>query len=176
MTKYVPGPGGRFTAKAEVISGTENDPDPKVCRVLEISGPLAKTAARGSGTPQAKMRDFLLKGEPSLELSFAAGHVIGDNIGGPNSTWNLVPMSIDFNNSGGWKKMELRIAACLSSVTASMKVNIAYYVTPPRQYVPKSITVNLTFNGKKKPPIEFNGVISADSREFGNYGCLDDWT
>ena len=105
LTKRPRGPERRFEVEADVVEGTENDENPKVCQVHRIRGPLIKTATRGNRTAQNKMIDFLLGGDSSV---YEAGHIIGDTLGGPNKTWNLVPMLDAFNKGAGWKSMEDR--------------------------------------------------------------------
>jgi hypothetical protein len=178
-SKYVFGPTGkRFTVLAEVVPDTENKANPEVCRVLHISGPLDRQSGRGSQLPQTAMRKFLLDGEPSLQKGFAAGHAIADTNGGPNTTWNLVPMAHQFNNQGGWKSMELRIGACLGD-PAVKKISMAVALTYPKtglyKHVPDTATVTLTMNGKTKKPIIYSNTQVTDPRNFAASNCLADW-
>ena len=176
VTKRLTGRGGRFEVNADVVEGTERDANAKVCKIHSIRGPLKKTTGRGGGGPQRKMIDFLLGGKSS---TYAAGHVIGDNIGGPNSTWNLVPMERAFNGGGGWFSMENRIAKCLgdSSINSmSMDVRLTYPASGKKMFVPKSITVTLTVNGHKKNPIEFKDTSKDDPQRFAGKTCTTSWT
>ena len=178
VSKYVTGPGGRYHVSADVVAETKNDTNPKICRIWSISGPLAIQPARGNNTATTAMRRFQLDGEPLLQTSCVAGHIISDHNGGPNSTWNLVPMTTDFNGAGGWRIMEEKISTCMNTpgTTISMRVDLDYRGTGLRRYVPTKLTVTLTVNGNRKRPIDFPNTMARDPRTVFAGSCSDNWT
>jgi RHS repeat-associated protein len=96
---------------------------------------------------QDKMLDVFL-GNSSLRAKYNAGHLIGNQIGGPGDIENLVPMMTKFNQNGAWKEFEEWLAKSLAdNRTGTMEVTVTYGNSDkvPDKYIPTRFHVSIYF-------------------------------
>src|SRR4051812_30338671 len=84
-------------------------------------------------------------GDSAIRRYYQAGHLIGNQRGGPGDIENLVPMAADFNMSGAWHSFEDWLAKCVGdNRNAYMTVTVAYGNTTT--WIPRSFNVHLQFS------------------------------
>jgi len=132
-----------YTSNYEAVLGNDaSSPtnQPSVCKVNSITGKIINRAAddrKAGGTKlmgqfffggkDKKSRQYRTSDQFTKRDNYDAGHLIGDAIGGPSRTENLVPQQRFLNQNGAWHAMEAWVSKCVpapgcgNSATATVR-------------------------------------------------------
>jgi hypothetical protein len=122
------------------------------------------------------------KGDDDL-ASYDKGHIIANELGGPDSSDNIVPMYPFFNRNGAWRCLELEIGQLFGSGVLTMEVEIAYGVDGR---IPSAFAVAVAVNGAKKIDEKIQHLVPkfdkvdvpkeiADLFAYGKKNMPNDW-
>jgi RHS repeat-associated protein len=123
----------------------------RVCRVRRIDGSIipTPTSPAEAGSARQAMRATIFGRPPAPQAaSYDAGHLIADELGGPNEAGNLVPILRVVNQApGAWRKMENWIKNCLKQpgMEGIMEVVVSYNESAPGvdKYIPTSFSIQV---------------------------------
>ncbi len=128
------------------------------CLTTSAEGPIADSSTEDrKPAQQTKMLDVFFgtgSKKSSLRSKHNAGHLIGNQLGGPGDIENLVPMQATFNKNRAWKQFENWLDACMDDGVrkrkADMKVTVHYgnisSTTLPDKFIPTKFDVELDFS------------------------------